>query len=299
MIPLIVILYALFASTFSLGKVLLTYAQPIFLVGVRMSCAGFILLGYYYFTKKSGKGLRKDHWLWYAQIIIFTTYIPYILRFIGLAHMSSSKACLLYNTSPFVSYLFSYFLSMEKITFKKVVGLVIGFLGFLPLLLTQSSQNCTTVSFSWPELFILGAVCSMSYGWIIVHKLIKEHDYEATLINGVSMTCGGFLALITSWLLETHAPITDIVPFLSILTTIILVSNLLCHTLYANLLKYYSPTFLSFASFISPLCAAAFGWIFLQEPITWQFVLASSSIITGLTLFYRDEMTQTARVPAV
>jgi drug/metabolite transporter (DMT)-like permease len=206
----------------------------------------------------------------------------------GLQYMPSSKACLLYNLSPFVSYLFSYFLSVEKITIKKIIGLLIGFFGFLPLLLSQSGNN--SAHFSLPELLIILSVCSMSYGWIIVHKLIKEHNYEATLINGISMTCGGLLALVTSWLVEVHTPINDIVTFLGILTIIILVSNLVCHTLYTNLLKTYSPTFLSFASFISPLCAALFGWIFLHETITWQFILAGGCIITGLALFYRDEM---------
>lgn len=289
MIALIVVLYALFASTFSLGKVLLGYAQPIFLVGIRMSVAGLVLLGYQYITTKGSLKVRRDHVWDYLKIIIFTTYLPYILRFTGLRYLPSSKACLLYNTSPFVSYIFAYFFAAEKITPKKIIGLLIGFVGFMPLL-TQSTGSMSITGMSLPEIFILLSVCSMSYGWLIVHKLIKEHRYEASLINGISMFCGGILALITSYCLETPTPIEDTVSFLTILGVVIVVSNLICHTLYTSLLTTYSPTFLSFASFISPLCAAAFGWFFLNETISWHFVLASSSIIIGLTLFYRDEM---------
>lgn len=290
---LIVILYALFGGTFSLGKVLVTYAQPFFLVGIRMFSAGLLLLTYQYFRAKTAFRFEKKHWPLYLQVILFTTYIPYFLRFWGLRYMPSSKASLLYSLSPFVSYFFSYLICNEKIKFQKVIGLLIGFFGFLPFLRASSAHNVTMVTsigLSWPELSIIFSVISLSYGWIIVRKLMLENNYSAEMINGISMSCGGILALITSWFFESYTPINDPISFLTVLIVIIFVSNLVCHNLYANLLKEYSPTFLSFAGFLTPLFTAFYGWLFLHEVISWPFIISCFFIFIGLAIFYHDEL---------
>jgi drug/metabolite transporter (DMT)-like permease len=291
---LILLLYALFAATFSLGKVLLNYSPPIFLVGIRMFIAGSLLLAYQLLNGRGKFSFNKAHWWYYCQIILFTTYLPYIFRYFALKHMPSSKACLLYNLSPFVSYVLSYLLFSEKITIKKVIGLSIGFVGFLPTLLSSSCQTATDNSWqlAWPELYILISVTCMSYGWLVVHYLVKTFRYEATMINGISMTCGGFLALITSGLMEQPSTntVSDFYTFIAILAIVIIVSNLLCHNLYISLLRKYSPTFLSFAAFLSPLFAAFYGWLFLGETISWQFFVTASMVLCGLALFYYDEI---------
>jgi drug/metabolite transporter (DMT)-like permease len=203
---LIVLMYALFAGTFSLGKVLACYSQPIFLVGIRMFLAGSFLMVYEFMQHGSNWRFDRKHTWYYVQIILFTTYIPYSLRFWALrSEMTASKACLLYNLSPFMTYIFSYFLYSEKVTIKKIIGLIIGFIGFLPTVLPAiKSEHGQAAFLSLPEIAILCSVACLSYGWIMIHRLVKFHNYEATTINSMSMFCGGLLALITSWLFESN-----------------------------------------------------------------------------------------------
>lgn len=301
---LIVLLYALFAATFSLGKVLLNFSPPIFLVGVRMFIAGSLLFIYQFSRGRLQFSFNKKHLWYYAQIIIFTTYLPYIFRFFGLKDMPSSKACLIYNLSPFISYVLAYFLFYEKVTFKKVSGLVIGFIGFLPLLCFSGSTPAFAKGafIAWPELYMILSVTCMSYGWLIVHHLVKKYQYEATMINSISMTFGGILALCTSLFFEgiatTAGPvISDLYSFIGILSVVVVVSNLLCHNLYVTLLKTYSPTFLSFAAFLSPLFAAFYGWVLMGETISWNFFVTAAMVVIGLALFYHDEMRETDKAP--
>lgn len=289
----IIVLYALFASTFSLGKVLLLYAPPIFLVGIRMTVAGLVLLAYQYFSKGAIFKLEKKHWKLYTQIMLFTCYFPYILRFWGLKYMSSSKASLIYTLGPFMTYLFSYLFNSEKITIKKIIGLLIGFVGLLPVLVVPAPTEDITggIGFiSWPELSVILSIVCLSYGWIVVTKLINNKNYSPTMINGISMFSGGALALLTSGIFETHNAISDPLPFFSILVTIILVSNLICHNMYGYLLKTYTPTFLSFAGFLTPLFAAIYGRVFLKEHISLDFLISIGCVILGLIIFYRDEL---------
>lgn len=289
----IVMLYALFASTFSLGKVLLNYAQPIFLVGIRMSIAGFVLLCYQYIQNRSTFKLERKHWRLYVQGTLFTCFLPYILRFWGLKHMSPAKASLIYTLGPFVTYALSYFLVDEKVTRNKIVGLLIGFIGLLPVLIAPAPTEDLVgglAFFSWAELYVVLSIACLSYGWIIMRKLIKEYHYQPAMANGICMFFGGVLALITSALVEPTAISGNLFAFLGILAVVILVSNLLCHNMYATLLKKYSPTFLSFASFLTPLFAALYDWLFMHEAISWDFFISTSCVFLGLTIFYQDEL---------
>ena len=70
----------------------------------------------------------------------------------------------------------------------------------------------------------------------------------------------------------------------------VFVSNILCHNIYAGLLRKYSATFMSFTSFLSPLCAALYGWAFFQETISWHFYLSIAIVLIGLYVFYQDEL---------
>lgn len=289
---LIVLLYALLAGTFSLGKMILAYSQPIFIVGMRMSIAGALLLLYHTIRNHTQLRVKREHYWLFLQATIFTIYIPYLLRYWGLVYLSSSKACLLYNFGPFLTYFFSYILYKETITLKKILGLCIGFVGLVPLFTDQSLQTTTHHGlFILPELALLAAVSSMSYGWLIIHKLINKEYYPPSMTNGITMLSGGILALATSFFLENPATyITETVPFITILTIIIIVSNLICHNLYGTLLKTHSPTMLSFASFLSPIFAAFYGWLFMGETIPWHFYGAACICFIGLGLFYSDEL---------
>ncbi len=288
----IVLLYALFAGTFSLGKLILAYTQPIFLVGVRMSIAGMLLLGYHYIIDRRTSRISKyDYWL-FVQAIIFANYLPYMLRYWGLAYVPSSKACLLYNFGPFVTFVLSYFMYTEKVTIKKVLGLIIGFVGLIPLVNKGGGCAADSYPIAWlPDLAIICATAASSYGWLIIHQLIRKQQYTVPFINGMTMGIGGFLALATSIFMERQTGfVTDFVPFLTILAVIIVISNLVCHNLYASLLRKYSPTLISFAQFLSPIFAALYGWLFLHEPITWQFIISASVVFCGLSLFYQEEL---------
>jgi drug/metabolite transporter (DMT)-like permease len=104
------------------------------------------------------------------------------------------------------------------------------------------------------------------------------------------MATGGLLSLITSYPIEGPVTISDPSAFCKGLLLTIFISNIVCHNIYAGLLKKYSATFMSFTSFLSPLFAALYGWAFFQETITWHFYLSIIIVLIGLYTFYQDEL---------
>lgn len=230
-------------------------------------------------------------------MIFFGIYITYTLRFWALNYMPAAKTNFIYNLSPFLSALFSFIVFNEKLSFKKWTGLGIGFLGLIPVLLSTSSpeQAIGEISFlSWPEIAVILSVATHTYSWIIMRKLVKEKSYSPMMVNGVSMTFGGLLALLTSFIIDGFAPIKAgyVGYFFGILGLIILLSNIICYNLYGWLLKRYTATFLSFAGFLSPLFTALYAWVLMSEVVTWHFYASCIIVFIGLYLFYQEELNE-------
>ncbi len=296
---LVIVLYALLASTFTLGKAALFYFKPFFFIGLRMVPAGLILLGYlYFFRRESFVFHRKDVWL-FLQVILFHIYATFMLEFWALQYLTSSKACLLYNTSPFLAAIFSYFFFKEVLTRKKFVGLLVGFLGFLPIMLTEGPQEASLPEISFlssAEIVLLLSVVTSVYGWILMREMVKIRGYSPLMVNGTAMLGGGILSFITAYFFEP-SPIlatstTELLTGLTYTGLMIIIANMIFYNLYGYLLHFYSATWLAFVGFIAPLFAALYGWFFLHEHIGWAYFVSMVIVFWGLYLFYREELRQ-------
>lgn len=290
---LIILLHALFASSFPLSKILLRYTSPVFLTGARMTIAGIILLSYQYFWPTAQFRFKKKHLKWFIQIIILGICVTYILRFWALSYLPAGKTAFFYNFSPFFVSLYAYILFGEIMTRKQWLGLIIGFVGMIPILIstTPSEAHLGEMFFiSWPELALICAVALHSYSWILIQRLVRDKSYSPAMVNGITMTSGGLLALFISFFIEGFLPVTNIRAFAGWLTLIIFISNIICHNIYGHLLRRYTATFLSFAGFLGPIFASFYGWAFLNERITWHFWASGMIVFIGLYLFYRDEL---------
>jgi drug/metabolite transporter (DMT)-like permease len=294
---LVILVYALFASVFTVAKTALEYSEPIFLVGSRMLFAAVLLLAYQFIFHRERFIVRKKDFFRLLALAVFAIYLTNIFEFWGLKYLTSFKTCFIYSLSPFLSVLLSYMVLSETMTFKRWAGLGIGFLGFLPILMSQTQSEAEVGQlwvFSWPELSVVAAVICSVYGWILLKQVVTENQYSPVMANGVAMGIGGAVALVHSYFVENWDPIpvTEYLPFIYCSLVLILVSNILCYNLYGYLLKRFSATFVSFAGFTTPLFTALFGWIFLGETITWPFYFSFAIVFMGLLLFYQDELSK-------
>ena len=132
---LIILLYMLFASTFTVGKAALTYMQPIMFIGMRMTAAGLLLLGYQYLFNRSKWRINREDRSTFAAISFFLMFVSFVAEFWAIQYVSAAKAFLLYNLSPFITALFAYWILKERLTGKQWGG--IGILGFIPILMNQ------------------------------------------------------------------------------------------------------------------------------------------------------------------
>lgn len=291
----VLLLYAMFASVFTIAKTGLQYTQPLFLVGTRMFLAGIIMLCYQYGVRYSEtQKIKLNFWRIFC-LALFNIYLTNILEFWGLKYLTSFKTCFIYSLSPFFAALLSYIIFTEKLTWKKWAGLIIGFVGIMPVLLNETSNEQETghlFIFSWAEMAVMTAsICSV-YGWILLKKLVRDDGMPPFLANGYSMLIGGVMALANSYLVEDWDPLpfTEFLPFAETTILLLVISNLICYNLYGALLKKFSATFMSFAGFTTPFFTALFGWLYLGEVVTWPFYVSAAIVFLGLLTFYQEEL---------
>ncbi len=173
-----------------------------------------------------------------------------------------------------------------------------------PLLLYESPQEVASggIAFlSQAELAIIAAVASLSYSLILLQKLAKDKGSPAYFITGISMFFGGIASFICSALFETniiwdgvYEPVIkgNGLYFLYTLLFQVILSNVICQNLRVELLKYYSSTFMSFASFLGPLFTGIYGWFIFNEVITWHFFASLIIVLFGLSLYHYDDNVQ-------
>jgi drug/metabolite transporter (DMT)-like permease len=311
---LILILNILWAATFTIGKASLSYTTPILFIGMRMFISGIMLLAYCWIKKEPFK-IRMADLAIVAQVCFFQYYASFICEYWSMNHIASSKASLLFNLSPFITAIISYFALNELITKKQLLGLVIGFIGFIPILAATAPEENIVGSggiISIPEIVMIMAVFSSCYGWIAFKKA-HERGYGTLTVNAWSMFVAGIAGLATSLLVEGTPTISapascytiagmswlcgllgthgaGMVMFALYTLAIILIANIAAFNLHGYLLHYYSATFVSFTGFIIPMFSALFGWFFLGEHIGLPFWISTAVVSVGLYVFYQDEL---------
>lgn len=296
---LVILLYLLFASLFTLQKTTLNYCEPFFLVGSRMLLAGLILMAYILIKHKPAAfKFKVEHLKGIFLLALSNIYLTNIFEIWAINNMVSSKACLIYSLSPFVAALVAFVVLKETMSHKKLIGMAVGFLGLLPIVFMQTQQELAAgkfLLFSLAELSLVGAVFASVYGWIMLKKVMQDYEYSPLVANGFSMALGGVLALSHSYLVGeqwTPIPVNSLQPFIINTLIMCLISNIICYNLYGHLLKRFSATFMSFAGLVTPMFASMFGFLFLQEVVTWHFYVSIILFSLGLFIFYREEISQ-------
>ncbi|KIX85032.1 hypothetical protein J120_03725 [candidate division TM6 bacterium JCVI TM6SC1] len=292
----IVVLYAIFASTFTLGKAALAYCPPLFLVTFRMISSGLTLLAIYYAIHGNIGRIKRKDWLFFIKLSFFQIYFSYVTYTWALQYVSSIKAATIYLISPFFAAFFSYTRFKEKVTFYKLAGLILGAVGMIPTLLyeTSSEEALTQIGvLSTADIMMIISAASFVYGSILTRDLVKRTEYSPILINGISMTLGGLASGFTALLFENNYMLDfHFAPILWGIITALSISNIASFVLNTYLLRQYTATFITFMGFLDPLFVSLYGMVFLGERISPSFFISIVIVGFGLYLFYNEELKQ-------
>ncbi len=293
MFSLVFFTFGLWALSFPLGKFSLLTGAPCAVVGLRLLLTTALLFAWMAWRKPKILPLKKACLFPAILMGLSGFYLTNLFELKGLALISSTKASLIFSLAPLFAALISYFQLKEKVTIKKATGLLIGFLGSLPLFMEGSSLSIFSISIGAGELAIMAATALAMYGWVLIRRLVNEQGMHPLAANAWTMFfgaifCGGHL--LWQGLVSEQALVYDVKPFILSTIALTIISNLVCNGLYSYLLKRYTVTFLALAGMSSPLFAALWGWLLFQEPFVWYHLLAGIVMAAGLALVYAEDL---------
>src|SRR3954452_23925926 len=160
---------------------------PAFLAWVRVILAAAILLA---LAQKAGTlASVRGHWRWLALFAFAEVAVPFPLIAAGEQHVASSLAAIIIATAPlFVAMLAIRFDASERVTGRRLVGLLIGLGGVVALVGIDIAGRSS-------ELLGAGAIpvaaAGCAAGPMVLNRTLADADPRATM--GASLAIAGVL----------------------------------------------------------------------------------------------------------
>lgn len=282
---LLLIFNFLVSVIYILNKKLCFVAAPTLLSALRFFIAGAIFYIIQPLKFKVFKEFVKKNWSIIGSIIIGFAGGD-ILRTYALKIIPSSHASLLATTSPFIALITSYFMLNEVVTTRKILGLLIGVGGLLPLLIRNMSYVGNSCDFIISYAVFICSLFLFVIGGIYSKKIsLKGYSLSSTLAavmmgSGIGGFCIAFIS--GACTVQTYYALLD--AGLLILALIVF-QNILGFYLYNYLLKYNSVTLVTFSNLLIPLFTAIILWWYQIEVLDYNFLFAFCMLIIAFMIF--------------
>ncbi|WP_411681781.1 DMT family transporter [Clostridium thailandense] len=252
--------------------------------GYRFIIAGLMVLAISMLFSKSIFSLSKENIKQLVILGITQTTLQYIFFYIGLANTTGVKGSIMNSTTTFFSVIIAHFLyANDKITFKKALGCILGFVG---VILVNFNSNILDFNFKITgEGFIIIAAFAFSASAIYGKKLSGHIDVMLT--TGYQLLIGGVILLLLGiinkgYITNFTVSSTLILLYLSLLSAI-------AFTIWTILLKYNKVGEISIFNFIIPVSGAILSSIFLGETILeWKNAVALILVCIGIYIVNKD-----------
>ncbi|GAC1605505.1 MAG: DMT family transporter [Myxococcales bacterium] len=277
------ILYVfLWASAFVPSRVVSTSAPPLWILVVRFFLAGGLLLAG---ARAAGirfpSGLRT--WAELALLGLCGNALYLGLTYLALRHLSSGMGAIIASTNPLLLALLAPRLLGEKLTLRKLIGMVLGFSG---VLIAMHARAGTQAARAQDVLLTLGAVVA-SVASTIVFKRMRGRPHPL-MINAVQLACAGLFVLPAAILLE-GPPHLVFTPRIGLaLLWLVAVMSIGASLLWFWLLRHGDASRVSAFYFLTPVFGLLLGAVLLHERIAPLDLIGLAVIVLGLTLVTRD-----------
>ncbi|EAZ86262.1 DMT family transporter [Lysinibacillus fusiformis] len=242
-----------------------------FMLTIRLSVAGMILITYLLLTGKNIFGIWQ-HKLWGRQLIVFgiVGMLGVQFAFVAAIHESNAVlATLLQFLAPIfvVAYVS---LSLKKWPPKYQVIGIIGTLMGLFLLLTNASFDSLLIS---PKALLWGVAVGLTFAFYTLYPARLMREWNVLLVVGWGMLIGGLTLGIVSrvWLSNLWVVFTDFKTLLLMVALIFF--GTVAFILFLSSMKYITAVETSILSSIEPLTAMIISVIVFGTSLGfWQLV---------------------------
>lgn len=227
-------------------------------------------------------GTARVHLPAYLFMGFFNTALPFILISWAETRIDSALAAILNATTPLFAIIIAhYWLSDERITVTRVLGLIVGFIGVVTLVSREFGPQGIQGSI-WGIGAMLVASASYATTATFSRRYLRGHPplVQATMVVLIAdAIVWAAVPLIDRPFVLPHAGLTWFA-----LVWLGLLGSCAAYVLYFYLLNVWGATRSSLVTYIFPVIGLVLGILFLNEPSDWRLIVGSALIVGGIAV---------------
>lgn len=238
-----------------------------------------------YFLQKDRVKLTSQVRSIYIVYTLFNYTLCYYLTYWGAQYIYSNLGSILYSLSPItIAIMAHFFIPDDKLNRKKILSMLIGFIGTI-LLLYNGNSFGGEKAFIGISAILLAIIIGC---WPTIYIKKQGIKVDSIHLNAVGLSISGLIILIMAILFE-NGSILEINPTnLFSLLFLAIPGTVVTWGIYIWLLNHLPASQLSYVAFFPPIIAIISGWIFLNEALSLISLLGASLIIFGGFLINYD-----------
>ena len=251
----------------------------LYFAGIRFVIAGLMLLAWAGLTGKSialdRRGVGEV-----SVLGLISTAAQYLFYYVGLAHSTGVKVSITTSTSTFFSVVLAHFLyAGDRLTWRRVVGVVFGFLGVVAVNLSPHGLDFAFALLG--EGFIVVAALLFAVA-SIVGKRISQH-MDVTVMTGWQLAIGGLVLAIAGFAMGGHLGAIDwqdvlLIAYLAALSAA-------AFSLWALLMQHNPVGVVAIFNSTIPLFGVTLSALLLGDPLfEWKNLAALALVVSGIWL---------------
>lgn len=287
----IIFLTVIFGGNTVAIKLTLTGMGPLTTAGLRFALAAVAIACWAHFTGRCFR-IQPGQALQLLVVSIAFT-IQLCLFYLGLERTYASRGVLISNLLPFfVLFLSHRFIPGERITWKKMMGIALGFGGVTFMF---SGTPGVSRSLHDGDLIILAAVVVWSCNVVYTKRIINGYSPFQLVLYPMIFSVPIFLSAGFLWdsrmLFNLNSMVISAYVYQS------LVSAAFGFVAWSTMLKRYGASTLHAFVFIMPIAGVVFSGLLLNEPITPNLIIAMVFIAAGILMIHLSPKRPTFTFP--
>ena len=274
-------LCAIWGSTWLAIKLGLRDLPPLSFAGLRFAVAAVILFGIVW-MKRARLPDTAAEWKLLAYTGGLTITLNYALVFWGEQYITSGLAAVLSAMVPLFGLPIAHqYLSTERLTGRKIIGVLLGLCGVAIVCSGQLGVG-GPLAF-WASMGIILAAAATAHAGVLIKA--RGTQLEPSVIAGVQMA-GGCIPLLTGGVLLEGNPLAfHWTPLAwAALAYLTILGSVAAFLMYYWLIRHTSVSWVMMIPLVTPLVAVVIGMVFAGEAVGWHTALGGAAIIGGVAL---------------
>jgi len=273
------ILCGIWGSTWLFIKLGLNDLPPLTFAGIRFLFASSILVAII-LARRVRWPRKRSEWLVIAVVGWLQFSLNYGLVFWGEQRIPSGLAAVLQSTFPAFGLVIAHFyLPEERITPKKILGVLLGIIG-VGVVFSDQLSFAGKAALAGSVALVLSAFCG-SYGNVLVKAYGTQID--PFVLAAGQMVCG-FPPLLALGIAKEGNPFHFhwTATAVTALAYLIIVGSVIAFTLFYWLVRHMDVINTMLISLVTPVVAVVLGMIVLHEKFNWRLFAGAACIISGI-----------------